>query len=110
MKLLLDENLSRRIVPILQDVYPDSTQIALLNLNEADDRKIWEYAKQEDYAIVTQDADFHEYSLLAGGPPLVVWLRCGNQPKKMILDKLIKNQKLIESANQDPEIWTIEIF
>jgi len=110
MKLLLDENLSRRIVPALQDVYPDSTQIALLNLNEADDRKIWEYAKQENYTIVTQDADFHEQSLLAGGPPLIVWLRCGNQPKKVILDKLIKNQKLIEEANQDSEIWTIEIF
>jgi len=47
MKLLLDENLSRRIVPALQTVFPDSTQIALLNLNEADDRKTWEYAKQE---------------------------------------------------------------
>jgi len=110
MKLLLDENLSRRIVPSLQDAYPGSTQIASLNLNEAVDREIWEYAKQENYTIVTQDADFHEHSLLAVGPPLIVWLRCGNQPKKVILDKLIKNQKLIEEANQDPEIWTIEIY
>ena len=38
MKLLLDENLSRRIVPALQDVYPDSSQIALLGLNEASDK------------------------------------------------------------------------
>jgi hypothetical protein len=28
MKLLLDENLSRRAVPFLQDVFPGSTQIA----------------------------------------------------------------------------------
>jgi hypothetical protein len=26
MKLLLDENLSRRIVPFIQDIYPESTQ------------------------------------------------------------------------------------
>jgi predicted nuclease of predicted toxin-antitoxin system len=110
MKLLLDENLSRRIVPAIQDCFPDSTQIALLNLNEADDRQIWEYAKQENYTIVTQDADFHEQSMLVGGPPLIVWLRCGNQPKNVILDKLIKQQKLIEEAYQDPKIWTIEIF
>ncbi|MFT6734317.1 MAG: putative nuclease of putative toxin-antitoxin system [Polaribacter sp.] len=110
MKLLLDENLSRRIVPAIQDCFPDSTQIALLNLNEADDRQIWEYAKQENYTIVTQDADFHEQSMLVGGPPLIVWLRCGNQPKNVILDKLIKQQKLIEETYQDPKIWTIEIF
>ena len=110
MKLLLDENLSRRIVPSLQDAYPGSTQIALLKFNESVDREIQEYAKQENYTIVTQDADFHEHSLLAGGPPLIVWLRCGNQPKKVILDKLIKNHKLVEEANQDPEIWTIEIY
>ena len=95
MKLLLDENLSRRIIPSLQDVFPDSTQVALLNLNEADDREIWEYAKLKDYIIVTQDADFHEQSMLLGGPPLVVWLRCGNQPKNVILEKLTKQQKLI---------------
>ena len=110
MKLLLDENLSRRIIPSLQDVFPDSTQVALLNLNEADDREIWEYAKLKAYIIVTQDADFHEQSMLLGGPPLVVWLRCGNQPKNVILEKLTKQQKLIETANNDPEIWTIEIF
>jgi predicted nuclease of predicted toxin-antitoxin system len=110
MKLLLDENLSRRIIPALQETYPDSTQIALLNLNEADDREIWEYAKQENYTIVTQDADSHEQSMLVGGPPLIVWLRCGNQPKNVILEKIIKHQKLIEDADQDPEIWTIEIF
>lgn len=37
MKLLLDENLSRRIVPFLQADYPDSTQIALANMESASD-------------------------------------------------------------------------
>jgi len=57
MKLLLDENLSRRIIPALQAAYPDSSQVALLNLNETNDIDIWEYAKKKGYAIVTQDAD-----------------------------------------------------
>ncbi len=30
MKLLLDENLSRRVIPFIQAEYPGSTQIALL--------------------------------------------------------------------------------
>ncbi|VAW60526.1 hypothetical protein MNBD_GAMMA08-1249 [hydrothermal vent metagenome] len=110
MKLLLDENLSRRIVPALQDIYPDSSQVALLNLHETNDLDIWKYAKKEEYTIVTQDADFHEYSLLADGPPLVIWLRCGNQPKNVILEKLLSFQSVILEANQDENIWCIEIY
>ncbi len=110
MKLLLDENLSRRIIPALQELYPGSSQISLLQLNTADDREIWEYAKKEGFVIVTHDADFHEYSLLASGPPLVIWLRCGNQTKRNILEKLIKHQKQINAACQDENIWCIEIY
>lgn len=110
MKLLLDENLSRRIVPFLQDIYPGSSQVALLGMNEANDLDIWEYAKKGGYSIVTQDADFHEQSLLAGKPPLVIWLRCGNQPKNVILEKLLNARKDIEEAGQDDEIWCIEIY
>ncbi len=110
MKLLLDENLSRRTIPKLQLTYPGSSQVALLNLNSASDREILEYTKKEEFAIVTQDADFHELSLLTEEPPLVIWLRCGNQPKDILLDKLLEHQDQIEEANQDKDIWCIEIY
>jgi len=35
MKLLLDENLSRRLVPFLQNDYPGSTQVVLVGLESA---------------------------------------------------------------------------
>ncbi|MGZ5055554.1 MAG: DUF5615 family PIN-like protein [Methylobacter sp.] len=38
MKLLLDENLSRRVVPFIQDSYPGSTQVALIGLELVNDR------------------------------------------------------------------------
>lgn len=110
MKLLLDQNLSHRLVKTLREHYPESTQAALLGMGESLDKAIWEYARQEGYAIVTQDADFHEYSLLFGGPPLVIWLKCGNQPKAAILNKLIDNRGEIEGAALDPEVWCLEIY
>lgn len=70
MKLLLDENISHRIVSDLDKVYPGSAQVGLLGLGEATDSRIWDYALTHGYAIVTLDADFYEYSLLHGGPPL----------------------------------------
>jgi hypothetical protein len=56
MKLLLDENLSRRLVPSPQDRYPGSTQVALVGLERADDRTIWKYAKDNDFVIVTRSS------------------------------------------------------
>ena len=44
MKLLLDENLSRRIVPSLQQRFPGSTQVALVGLERAADVTLWDYA------------------------------------------------------------------
>ena len=35
MKLLLDENLSRRLVPFLQHEYPGSSQVVLLGMQSA---------------------------------------------------------------------------
>jgi predicted nuclease of predicted toxin-antitoxin system len=110
MKLLLDENLSRRIIPSIQVAYPESSQVALLGLNSASDREIWKYAKTEHFAIVTQDADFQELSLLTEGPPLVIWLRCGNHSRSELTQKLLDYQKQIEEANLDDNIWCLEIY
>ncbi len=39
MKLLLDENLSRRLVPFLLNDYPESTQVVLLGMERSGDRE-----------------------------------------------------------------------
>lgn len=67
MKLLLDENLSRRIVPFLQSDYSGSTQVTLIGLERASDWDIREYAKQNDFVVVSRDADFYEMSILCRG-------------------------------------------
>jgi predicted nuclease of predicted toxin-antitoxin system len=64
MKLLLDENLSRRLVPFLQHDYPDSSQVVLLGMESATDKEVWQKAKDDGYVIVTRDADFQELSLV----------------------------------------------
>ena len=66
MKLLLDENLSRRPVPFLQHDYSRSNQMVLLGMESASDREVWQKAKDDGYVIVTRDADFQELSLVWG--------------------------------------------
>jgi predicted nuclease of predicted toxin-antitoxin system len=74
MKLLLfDENLSPHLADRLADIYPGSVHISTVGLGSALDRAVWEYARQNDYMIVTKDADFSEMSVLLGSPPKVIY-------------------------------------
>ena len=92
MKLLLDENLPRRIVPALQHAFPGSTQVVLAGLKRADDRAVWEYAREHGYVIVTKDDDFVRLQLLLRYPPKVILLRLGNCTAQQILTAwLVRN-------------------
>ncbi|MBT9311322.1 DUF5615 family PIN-like protein [Leptothoe kymatousa TAU-MAC 1615] len=73
MKLLLDENLSDRIIRSVIDLYPGSEHVKTVNLMHTDDAVIWEYARAYDFVIVSKDSDFHQRSLLHGHPPKV-WM------------------------------------
>jgi predicted nuclease of predicted toxin-antitoxin system len=72
VKLLLDENLSDRIIHKIIDLYPHSEHVKTLALMNTDDAVIWEYAKANDFVIVSKDSDFHQRSLLYGHPPKFV--------------------------------------
>ena len=80
MKLLFDQNLSRKLVASLADVFPESTHVVFEQLDAVDDSVIWEFAKANGYTIVSKDADFRQLSFLYGHPPKTIWLRIGNAP------------------------------
>lgn len=77
MKLLFDENLSRKLVSRLADLFPGSAQVVELGLAHHQDAQIFDYAKHAGFVIVTTDADFFELVTSFGPPPKVVWLRAG---------------------------------
>ena len=109
MKLLLDENLSRRLVPFLQHDYPDSSQVVLLGMESATDKDVWQRARDEAYVIVTRDADFQELSLVWGQPPKVIRLKTINQSRSATLKILLENRTLIEDALITQDMASIEI-
>lgn len=110
MKLLLDENLSRRIVPFLQNDYPDTTQVALLGLEQMSDTSIWQYAKDHGFVIVTKDSDFYDLSLLHGAPPQVIWLKVGNVSKAKTTHLLLDNRATIERLLRHENLACIEVY
>jgi predicted nuclease of predicted toxin-antitoxin system len=110
MKLLLDENLSRRIVPFVQESYPDSTQVALIGLEQVSDTTIRQYAIANNFVIATKDADFYEMSLIYGQPPKIIWLKMGNQSKAATIKALLNNEAVIKKALIDDDKSCIEIY
>ena len=78
MKFLFDENLSHRLVPMLEEIAPGSAHPRNVNLLGASDEEIWRYAREQGFVIVLKDDDFRQRAMLFGPPPKVVWLVVGN--------------------------------
>ncbi|HIO92759.1 MAG TPA: hypothetical protein EYG68_07940 [Leucothrix mucor] len=110
MKLLLDENLSRRILPLIEATYPNSTQVVYAGLESENDKALWEYARNNNFVVVTKDSDFHEMSIIYGHPPKIIWLKYGNQTKQYIANILIENMEEISNFNTDPELSCLEVY
>lgn len=109
MKLLLDENLSRRLVPFLQHDYPGSSQVVLLGMESASDKEVWQRARDDGYVIITRDADFQELSLVWGQPPKVIRLKTLNQSRAATLKVLIENREAITEALETHGLASVEI-
>jgi len=57
VKLLLDENLSSRLLELLAADFADSTHVERLGMRGATDAAIWAYAREHGYTIVSKDSD-----------------------------------------------------
>lgn len=109
MKLLFDQNLSRKLITCLADIFPNASHIQFHELAEKTDTEIWDFAKLNDFCIVTQDADFAERSRLYGSPPKVVWLRCGNAPNNQVEALIRSGQEAIGELLENPTFHCLEL-
>jgi predicted nuclease of predicted toxin-antitoxin system len=103
VKLLLDENLSEKIVSQIIDLFPDSLHIKEAGLFRDDDSVIAEWATQHSFTIVSKDSDFYRRSIVLGQPAKFVWLRIGNCSTAQVVDLLRKQQKVIHEFSGRPE-------
>jgi predicted nuclease of predicted toxin-antitoxin system len=101
MKLLFDQNVSPRLSRRLADIYPDSIHIREVGLRDAEDADIWEYARLNEFTIVSKDSDFQQRSLLYGHPPKFIWLRIGNCTVRVIEELLRKHSVAIHTFGLD---------
>ncbi|RZM10250.1 MAG: hypothetical protein EOO88_48380 [Pedobacter sp.] len=85
MRLLFDQNISFRVVKQLKATFPDVIGVRECGLFNADDYQIWEYARQNNYTVVSFDKDIPDIGSVRGFPPRIIWLRTGNLSNQSIL-------------------------
>ena len=110
MKLLLDANISWRLVPFLEDKICTAVHVNKTELNiPAKDSDIWSYAKEHSYTIMTQDLDFLNLLYAKGFPPKVILIKTGNISRKQMEDILLNARQAIMDFDSKNEYGLLEI-
>ncbi len=110
MKLRLDENISRRLLPHLADAFPGSAHVALEGLQQASDIAVWQFARDHGLVVVSKDDDSTALSALRGRPPCLIKLSVGNCDNDQVLQVLLTQRDEIGARFADPEVAMVELI
>jgi predicted nuclease of predicted toxin-antitoxin system len=110
MKLLFDQNISSKILKILPQEFQLSSHVKNEGLINKSDKQILDFAKQNEFIIVTQDSDFNDLNTLFGYPPKIIWIRTGNIKTKLLLEILMDYIKDLINFIDDSNYGCFEIF
>jgi predicted nuclease of predicted toxin-antitoxin system len=107
MRFLVDAQLPPALASWLSEHGCAATAVRELGLRDSDDGSIWNFARANDWTLVTKDEDF--VARCIGNPvaPAVVWLRIGNCTNQVLFkwlepllpdikSRLNQGEKLIE--------------
>jgi predicted nuclease of predicted toxin-antitoxin system len=110
MKLLFDQNISYRIMKVLPEAFTGSSHVKQEGLINVLDKEIWDFAKNNQYTIVTQDSDFNDLNILKGFPPKIIWIRTGNIKTMALLNILLDYYDELDHFIHDSEFGCFEIL
>lgn len=109
MKLLFDNNLSRKLSGRLQDLFPGSLHIREVLSRRTPDETIWLYARSSDFVVTSKDSDYSDLSNRLGYPPKLVLIRTGNTSNEAVEALLRDNYDEITAFEQDPARGVLEL-
>ena len=102
MKFRLDENLSPRLVNRLGQLFPGLAHVGQFGLKRSDDILIFEWAKANEFGMITTDADFVALPQRLGWPPKIIHLEQCDHPLRVIEDLLRRSAvRITEFAKDD---------
>lgn len=79
MTIWLDAQLPPKLAEwIKREIATEALAVRDLGLRNANDRTIFDAARDANAILISKDSDFIEMVLRNGPPPKLIWLTCGN--------------------------------
>jgi predicted nuclease of predicted toxin-antitoxin system len=111
MTFILDENLSWRIAKLIQSEFPDCIHIIdIFDDTSPLDISIWNYAFENNMAIITIDNDFNILSKFYNSLPKIIHLQVHNESNKAIANRLISHAEEINKFISNENLFLLEIY
>ena len=105
MNLLFDQNISPRILKILPKQFSKCQQVRFVGLEDSSDFEIFQFARENDFAVVTFDSDFVDLNAMHGTPPKIVYLNTGNLTTnnitELLMDNILRINHYLDSDSDD---------
>jgi predicted nuclease of predicted toxin-antitoxin system len=79
-------------------------------LIDFDDFQIWNFAKKNEFTVVSMDSDFNDLMSVYGPPPKLIWLRFGNKGTKEIAHILDSIYDDLVAFHENNELGVFEVF
>jgi len=105
VNLLFDQNISPRILKSLPKEFSNCQQVRFVGLENASDFDIFQFARQNDFAVVPFDSDFVDLNTMHGTPPKIIYLNTGNLTTKniteLLMDNILRIHHYLDSTSDD---------
>ena len=109
MRLLFDQMLSHKLPRLLADLYPDSAHLRHVELTDASDADIWDYARDYDYIVTSEDKDFENLSSTRGFPPKLIKVDLGNVPTQAVASALrVQYPEILAFRDDDQPVYHLD--
>lgn len=111
MRILLDQNLSPKLIRKLADIFPGLESVYHHNLLGVADPPIFQWARQQQiHAIISSDRDFVDLAERLGSPPKVIRIKRCDFPSSVI-EQLIRREaiRIYEFLQSDRAVLVLEL-
>lgn len=76
-----------------------------MGLEDSSDFEIFQFARENDFGVVTFDSDFVDLNAMHGTPPKIVYLNTGNLTTKniteLLMDNILRINHYLDSDSDD---------
>lgn len=111
MKLLIDQNISYRLLRKLKTFPAEIQHVREVELLDTSDHTIFMYCRKNQFdAIVTMDDDFVKLLNLHSPPPKVIWIRAGNCSTEYLTELILNRSSTITAFIENSDFTLYELF